>query len=60
MANTLRFFILELVAIVILCLGIVMGDPTGSGPITMIFLALGFLSLLGIGRSKLSDAYSLT
>jgi hypothetical protein len=50
MVNAFRTFILELIAIAVLCLGIVIGDSTTPGPITMIFLGLGLLSLAGISR----------
>ena len=48
----IRTFILELIAIAIICMGIVIGDSTTPGPITMIFLGLGLLSLAGISRSR--------
>ena len=53
MLNILKSFILELIAIAILCLGIVVGDSTTPGPITIIFLGLGLLSVAGMGRTRL-------
>jgi len=53
MVNASVSFILGLIAIAILFLGLVAGDPYTPGSVTMIFFGLGLLSLVGMSRRKL-------